>query len=445
VEELMALGVYLVCYIVSFLFARWEYYYISGLALMIAAVVLYLYDYMRSKNLIHLRGLFSLSWVGGQALACLKLSHLQTAWEVKTWICFALALLGFWIVFEVLTNIYGSGHDAYGRWRSFSGNPKPVFHIICAVTFVSLAAFVFEAVVLGYIPLFMRGVPHAYSEFHLTGVHYFTVSCVLVPALSVLFFHMERGRWNDRALAAIIVMNVIALMIPILCVSRFQFVFAVLLAIFTYISLQKSFSPFYLAGAVAVLLPVYLILTVARSHNVEYLMGIFEMKWDKMPVFIAQPYIYIANNYDNFNCMVNVFDNSAELIGSELSHSMGMKGLFSLWALTGLKFKFPQLVDYPNFIVKKELTTVTMFYNSFYDFGIVGVLLFSCLLGLVAYMLVVKLREMRNPLGYLLYAQIALYLMLSFFTTWFSDTTTWFYLVLTAMMTAYYQINEHKR
>ncbi len=441
----MALGVYLVCYIVSFLFARWEYYYISGLALMIAAVVLYLYDYMRSKNLIHLRGLFSLSWVGGQALACLKLSHLQTAWEVKTWICFALALLGFWIVFEVLTNIYGSGHDAYGRWRSFSGNPKPVFHIICAVTFVSLAAFVFEAVVLGYIPLFMRGVPHAYSEFHLTGVHYFTVSCVLVPALSVLFFHMERGRWNDRALAAIIVMNVIALMIPILCVSRFQFVFAVLLAIFTYISLQKSFSPFYLAGAVAVLLPVYLILTVARSHNVEYLMGIFEMKWDKMPVFIAQPYIYIANNYDNFNCMVNVFDNSAELIGSELSHSMGMKGLFSLWALTGLKFKFPQLVDYPNFIVKKELTTVTMFYNSFYDFGIVGVLLFSCLLGLVAYMLVVKLREMRNPLGYLLYAQIALYLMLSFFTTWFSDTTTWFYLVLTAMMTAYYQINEHKR
>ncbi|MGL5436635.1 MAG: O-antigen polymerase [Lachnospiraceae bacterium] len=439
------MGVYLVCYIVGFLSARWEYYYISGLAFMIAAVVLYLYDYLRSKNLIHLRGLFSLSWVGGQALACLKLSELQEVWETKTWICFALAFLGFWIVFEVLTNIYGSGHDAYGRWRSFTGNPKPIFHIICAVSLLSFASFIFEAIVLGYVPLFMRGVPHAYSEFHLTGVHYFTVSCVLVPALSVLFFHMERGRWNDKALAAIILMNVVALMIPILCVSRFQFVFAVLLAIFTYISLQKSFSPLYLAGAVAVLLPVYLILTVARSHNVEYLMGIFEMKWDKMPIFIAQPYIYIANNYDNFNCMVNVFDNSASILGTELSHSFGMKGLFPLWALTGLKFFFPQLVNYPNFIVKKELTTITMFYNSFYDFGVIGVIFFSCLLGLVAYLLVVKLREMRNPLGYLLYAQIALYLMLSFFTTWFSDTTTWFYLVLTAMMTIYYQFNEHKR
>ena len=33
--------------------------------------------------------------------------------------------------------------------------------------------------------------PHAYSTFHITGVHYFTVSCVLVPALSVLYFCIE--------------------------------------------------------------------------------------------------------------------------------------------------------------------------------------------------------------------------------------------------------------
>lgn len=442
---MIAIGVYLVCNIISMLFARWEHYYLSGLCLMIAAVVLYLNDYFRSKNLIHLRGLFSLSWVGGQALACLKLSNLQKDWMPKTWLCFTLALLGFWIVFEILTNIYGSGHDAYGRWRSFSGNPKPVFHMICTISVASLAAFVLEAAVLGYIPLLVRGVPHAYSEFHLTGVHYITVSCVLVPALSVLFFHMERGRWQDKALAAVILMNVISLLIPILCVSRFQFLFAVLLAIFTYISLQKSFSPFYLVGAAAAVIPVYLILTVARSHNVDYLMGIFDMKWERMPVFIAQPYIYIANNYDNFNCMVEVFDNPAVLLGEELSHSLGLKGLFPLWALTGLKFFFPQLVNYPNFIIKKELSTITMFYNAFYDFGVFGVLIFSCLLGLAAYLMVVKLRELRNPLGYLLYAQIALYLGLSFFTTWFSDTTTWFYLILTTIMAVYYHISARRR
>ncbi|MEG0720839.1 MAG: oligosaccharide repeat unit polymerase, partial [Lachnospiraceae bacterium] len=39
-----------------------------------------------------------------------------------------------------------------------------------------------------------------------------------------------------------------------------------------------------------------------------------------------------------------------------------------------------------------------------------------------------------NPIIYLIYGQIAVYLALSFFTTWFSNPTTWFWLVLTVMM-----------
>lgn len=424
----MAIVVYLICYVASFLFACWQYYYLSGVVLLGAAVYLYIYDYLRSKNLIHLRGLFCLSWVGGQGLACLKLSHLQTDWLWQTWLCFALALLGFWLIFEVLIRLYGSGHDLYGRWRSYSGSPAPIFQLICILTVISSVAFIFEAAVLGYVPLFLRGVPHAYSEFHLTGVHYFTVSCVLVPALAVLYFHMARGRGRESMVITVLVMTVIALLIPILCVSRFQFIYAVVLAAFTYISLQKTFHPLYLAGLLAVMAPVYLVLTVARSHDTAYLMGIFEMKWENMPVFIARPYTYIANNYENFNCMVLKLPR----------HSLGMKGLYPLWALSGLKFAFPQLLNYPIYVDKKELTTLTLFYDSFYDFGIIGVLLFSCVLGLTAYLLVVKLREMRNPMGYLLYGQMALYLALSFFTTWFSNPTTWFYLILTGLMAIYY-------
>lgn len=430
----MAIVVYLICYIISYLLGRGEHYYLSGILLIASALYLYLYDYWRSRNLIHLRGLFSLFWVGGQGLSCLKLSELQSDWALMTWICLCVAQLGFWIVFEILIQLYGSGHDSYGRWRGFSGNPKPVFHMICALTVLSFASFLFEAVKMGYVPLFLRGVPHAYSEFHLTGVHYITVSCVLVPALSVLFFHMARGRSSDKTVIAVIVMDIIAFMIPILCVSRFQFIIAVLLATFTYISMQKKFNPLYLVGLVIIMIPVYLILTVARSHDVSYLNGIFEMKNPNMPIFITQPYMYIANNYDNFNCLVEVLP----------KYTLGLRSLFPLWALTGLKFIFPQLINYPIYVNKKELTTLTMFYDSYYDFGVIGVLLFSCLLGLVAYLLVVKLREMRNPFGYLMYAQMGVYFMLSFFTTWFSNTTTWFYLILTGLMALYYSINAHR-
>lgn len=427
--------VYLICYLASFLLARGEHYYLSGIVLLGAAGWLYYCDYRHAKNLIHLRGLFALFWVGGQGLACLKLSRLQGDWTLMTWFCLALAFIGFWIVFEVLCRMYGPGHDNYGRWRSFTGNPRPVFHMVCGLTVISLAAFVFEAVVLGYVPLFVRGVPHAYSEFHLTGIHYITVSCVLVPSLTVLYFHMERGRGSERKMIAAIVMTLVSLAIPMLCVSRFQFVLAVLLAAFTYISLQKIFNPVYLLGLLVVMIPVYLILTVARSHDVAYLNGIFEMKYAKMPIFITQPYMYIANNFDNFNCLVEVLP----------GHTFGMKSLFPLWALTGLKFFFPQLINFPIYVDKKELTTLTLFYDAYYDFGWFGVLIFSCLLGLAAYLLVVKLREMRNPMGYLLYAQMAAYLMLSFFTTWFSNTTTWFYLIVTGIMAVYYNLTEHRR
>lgn len=427
--------VYIICYLASYFLARGEHYLLSGTALILAACWLYVSDYRKSRNLIHLRALFSLFWVGGQGLACLKLSRLQGDWALKTWICLALAYVGFWVVFELLTQMYGSGHDNYGRWRSYSGNPVPVFHMICALTVVSVVCFVVEAVLLGYVPLFMRGVPHAYSEFHLTGLHYFTVACVLVPSLAVLYFHMARGRGSEKKMLAVIIMAVISLMIPILCVSRFQFVLAMILAAFTYISLQKVVNPLYMVGLFVILVPVYLILTVARSHDVEYLNGIFEMKNTAMPIFVTQPYMYIANNFDNFNCMVEVLP----------EHSMGLKGLFPLWALTGLKFFFPQLINFPIYVNKKELTTLTLFYDSYYDFGWIGVLLFSCALGLVAYLLVVKLREMRNPFGYLLYAQMAAYLMLSFFTTWFSNTTTWFYLILTGVMAVYYTMNAHRR
>lgn len=427
--------VYIICYLASYFLARGEHYLLSGAALILAACWLYVSDYRKSRNLIHLRALFSLFWVGGQGLACLKLSRLQGDWALKTWICLALAYVGFWVVFELLTHMYGSGHDNYGRWRSYSGNPVPVFHMICALTVVSVVCFVLEAVLLGYVPLFMRGVPHAYSEFHLTGIHYFTVSCVLVPSLAVLYFHMARGRGSEKKMLAVIIMAVISLLIPILCVSRFQFILAMILAAFTYISLQKVVNPLYMAGLFVILVPVYLILTVARSHDVEYLNGIFEMKNTAMPIFVTQPYMYIANNYENFNCMVEVLP----------EYSMGLKGLFPLWALTGLKFFFPQLINFPIYVNKKELTTLTLFYDSYYDFGWIGVLLFSCVLGLAAYLLVVKLREMRNPLGYLLYAQLAAYLMLSFFTTWFSNTTTWFYLILTGVMAVYYTMNAHRR
>ena len=91
----MELAVYTVCYLASYLLDRGGYHWPSGLCLMAAAVWLYISEYRRTGNLVHLRGIFSLFWVGGQGVACLKLSRLQVPWSWVTWLCFYLAFAGF--------------------------------------------------------------------------------------------------------------------------------------------------------------------------------------------------------------------------------------------------------------------------------------------------------------------------------------------------------------
>ena len=424
--------VYMILYGAGMFFASSAHYCMSGFSLILAALYLYFRDYLKSGNPLHLRGLFCAFWVGGQGISCLKLSRLQTDWSMETWGCFFVALVAFWTVYEFTARKLLT--DSKITEKQDSGYGLGLFTSILLLTMVCVAAFTLEAVVLGYIPFFVRGVPHAYSYFHISGVHYFTVSCVLVPSMSVVLFVTEKNLSKGKKIAAAAA-ALIALSIPVLCVSRFQLIFGVILAVLTFMQVSGVKKIRYLFMAAGALIPLYVILSIARSHDVEYLNGIFEMKNGNTPIFITQPYMYIANNYDNFNCLVEQLP----------AHTYGIKGLFPLWALTGLKFLKPELVSFPLYITKEELTTVTLFYDAYYDFGIAGVFIFSALLGIFAAWLSNHVEKKENPFWHIFYGQAALYFMLSFFTTWYSNPTTWFYFAATGAAAVYVEIIKRVR
>ena len=179
-----------------------------------------------------------------------------------------------------------------------------------------------------------------------------------------------------------------------------------------------------MAGIVLAFLPVYVALTVFRYYDTIYLNSVFEMKYERMPIFITQPYIYVANNFENFNCLVNLLTR----------HTFGVRMLSPFFALTGLKRVFPQLTVPVVYQTKPELTTLTMFYDAYYDYGVIGVFLFAALVGVAAKWAMRIVKKSKNPVAYLFYGQIAVYLGLAFFTTWFSNPIIWFWLILTGMM-----------
>ena len=112
--------------------------------------------------------------------------------------------------------------------------------LICIVCLMagSVLCFGLEAWILGYIPI-LSSAPHAYSYFHVSGVHYFTISCILIPGLTLVYLKLAQ-KTTTLEKGLLLLGNATAVGIPIFCVSRFQLLFSVGFAAVIYVLLYKK-------------------------------------------------------------------------------------------------------------------------------------------------------------------------------------------------------------
>ena len=418
-------GTYMLSFFVSYIASLAKWYYASGIILIVEAVYLYVHWVRESGSFVELRALFTLAWVGGQGISCLKLSTLQDTWSYITW-------LSVWVIYIA----FGIGYEWGRKYRRVEGkepekNKKKadrLFRCIMLLLGVSAGCFVIEIIRIGYIPVFSDE-PYSYSYFRMSALHYLhycAISCILIPGLTVLWkkIDSEESKWRN---GAIIIANIVAFAVPFLYVSRFQFLFEIGVAAVIYILVNKNMRKSTLVLLGLVVCAAYVVITLSQKRDAIYLNNVFKMKYTHMPVFLTQPYIYIANNYDNFDCLVKNLP----------KFSYGLRMLFPFVSLTGLKFVMPNLVPATVYLTSTELTTFTMFYDAYYDFGVIGVFVIALLIGVVAKVIIDIIKKSDNPVVYLFYGQIAVYLALAFFTTWFSSPATWFWLIITGMIYCY--------
>lgn len=433
--DYIELFIYTAAYILSFAAGRADISALSAICLVGIAVYFYLKEYKKTHELLNLRGLMALGLLGGEGIARLQLSNLSTFWTLSTWFSFYIFYLVFYVVSGLSEKFYA--HILRTKKTAehivIKTNDISIYRIvILSVIAVSYTAFIYEAIHLKFIPLFTVDMPHAYSYFHMKGIHYFTTLAVLVPGISVLY--LEYRKRNDLKPDCIAIAGlVLPLLLSVLLVSRFQFMFAAILALFVSGVSGKRYKLWQLIVIFLFLITVYVIITIERAHSVSYLNGIFEMKNQDTPIFITQPYMYIANNYDNFNVMTQ----------NLTIHSNGLKMLYPFLTLTGLKFFDTSFaVGFPLFTTKEELTTVTLLYDAWYDFGICGIIIFSVIIGLITGFILHEHKNNTNPFSKLIYAELAFYFAVSFFTTWFSNPATWFYLGFSVIFYMIYTVSS---
>ena len=432
--------IYIIIYLISVLLYLLEHKIIASVMMIMLAIFLYVMEVRRTKRPINIRGLFALGFVGGFGVSLLKLSKLSDDYSFITLIAVFLAYFSIYVgVFFAERKKLTSDSKEMNNEMKITISSKLLLISLFVITFL---AFAIEVMILRFIPLFTIDTPHAYSTFHVFVIHYITSFYSFVPCIAICNYYAESK--NKDSIRLIILSFVYVVIMSLLLVSRSRLILSVVLAMFTVLifesknkNILKGKNKIILAGATFVFLALYIVITINRAHNVEYLNGIFEMKDENMPIFISQPYMYIAHNFENLNYMIN----------NIFRWTFGRRMLYPLFTLTLIKKFFPIVVDAPYYIIKPELSTVTLIYDFYYDFGLVGIVVFCFLIGYIGkrledkgYMLIEKRTD--NNYMIVLLAYYSYIMFFSFFQTYFSLTDTWVYIIILLVLSKLFIIKE---
>ena len=440
---------YIIAYLVSTVFYYLKYNYVASVIMISLAIFLYIKEIKCTNRIINVRGLFALGFIGGFGVSLLKLSKLANDYSIMTFVVvftsyFAVYLCTFYKnknngKSDNIPNskIFAAGNDNVIR------NGKTILpeDILMILLFVfTFASFMIEVMILKFIPVFTVDTPHAYSTFHVFMIHYITTFYSFIPCFALCNYFKNPNRQMNKIW--IVLSYVYVIIMAILMVSRSRLILCIVLSIFIIIIYKQNDLKNILSNRKNLLLilmlsilflGLYVIITINRAHDIKYLNGIFEMKNENMPIFITQPYMYIAQNFENLNYMIN----------NIFRFTFGRRVLYPLFTLTLIKKFFPLVLDAPTYIIKEELSTLTIVYDFYYDFGLVGVFVFCFLIGYIGKVLEDRVYvgvfgdgnyKTKNNYIIVLYSLYCYFMIFSFFQTYFSLTDTWVYIIILLLL-----------
>lgn len=416
-------------------------HYITGLLLMISAVVLYFYIVIcvAQKNWLDIRAVFTGVWLFTIGLASLRLLDYQEPWQAMTWIYNALAYMMFQIgaIFGevVWEKIYRKLKNVKCKHFYFEMKENRLFGICVVVTIIGILCFVANVCIRGYIPFFSSD-DSAYVQFY-TKFYLFAVATTMVSSLCYYCIKTQKiALWKKVVLVLCIVYE--TFLFPTLVVSRGTFLTSALSLAATIFYLNKRKLWVFISSMI-VILGAYVLMSSARGYTNEQLNAFFEPSHIQvspggeegeegtdgsdgmsgtvfvLPSKISFIYSYLTVSHDNFN----------EAVQNATEYTYGIRQLQPFNVILRIS-AIEEILDESEYhFVRPHLNTANLISDSYYDLRGFGIVVFMLLWGCVFAVIQACCIKKNGPFALWTLGNTMTPVVLCFFVSWMSIFSQW--------------------
>jgi oligosaccharide repeat unit polymerase len=291
-------------------------------------------------------------------------------------------------------------------------NLSKLLIVIVGLFILYLSAWLLEIALYGEIPLFSLQPDIARSEFGVFGIHLIVNLIPSILFLCIEYFILRTEKTKKNILVWVIFF--ISFFSYLFLLQRLNYFFwgTLTFALLYYSSNTLNLKKIFI-GLVILIFIMWGIQSIrVAQYATEFLYVISKMKYSSDYASFTGPYMYIVMNLENFAIGVDRLQ----------QHSYGILSGDWFVALIGIKSWLGEYfnVDYRKF-VNSSYNTYPIFWNYYYDFGLIGVAISSLVLGYLSSLFYFLFRITMKLKYLVMYGIILFGIIMSFFTNIFTS------------------------
>ena len=386
----------------------------------ISLIILFLIigiNFKKGSDFLSPGKIFLVIWTVSLFITEFKFSLFQHSWSLFAWITLLLGILSF-STGNLIANTVFISHQLFGlekiksNFRLKKFNLSKLLIVIVGVFIFYLSAWLFEIILYGEIPLFSLQPDKARTEFGVFGIHLIVNLFPSILFLCIEYFILQTEQPKKNILVWVIFF--ITFFSYFFLLQRLNYFFwGTLTFAFLYYCSNTFNVKKIIIGLVILIIIMWGIQSIrVAQYATQFLYVISKMKYSSDYASFTGPYMYTVMNLENFANGVNRLQ----------QHSYGILSGDWFVALIGIKSWLGEYfnVDYRKF-VNSSYNTYPIFWNFYYDFGLIGVAISSLVLGYISSLFYFLFRITMKLKYLVMYGIILFGITMSFFTNIFTS------------------------